>query len=50
MEVRKASNKNLEMWEHDSCASLIKSVKTTISHNLIKVIKIYLLDGPIIIA
>lgn len=51
VEVRGASNKNLEMWEHDSCASsIIKSVKTTVSHNLINVIKMYLLDGPITIA
>jgi len=39
------------MWERDSCASLIiKSVKTTISHDLINVIKMYLLDEPITIA
>lgn len=50
MKIRKASNKNLEMWEHDSCASsMIKTIKTTVSHNLINVIKMYLLDGPIII-
>jgi len=53
MEIRSASKKNLEMWEMcDSYASLIiKSVKTTVSHNLINVIKMYLLlDKPITVA